>query len=206
MKHMLVFAGLLAVVAVSQADVTAEDQFKVEEDSIARVLAQKLIQNKYLVEGQDVVVRYSLFNVGSAAALNVRVQEAGFGAGDFDIVAGKADFTLDRLAPGANASHTLVVRPLKYGYYNFTAATVSYLDSETASEPTVGFTSEPGEGGIVAFRDYNKKFSSHLLDWLVFAVMTLPSLGIPFALWYSSKSKYDAVIAEKRADAGKKRE
>ncbi|KAF0297884.1 Translocon-associated protein subunit beta [Amphibalanus amphitrite] len=206
MKHMLVFASLLAVVAVSQADVTAEDQFKVEEDSIARVLAQKLIQNKYLVEGQDVVVRYSLFNVGSAAALNVRVQEAGFGAGDFDIVAGKADFTLDRLAPGANASHTLVVRPLKYGYYNFTAATVSYLESETASEPTVGFTSEPGEGGIVAFRDYNKKFSSHLLDWLVFAVMTLPSLGIPFALWYSSKSKYDAVIAEKRADAGKKRE
>ena len=84
------------------------------------------------------VVRYSLFNIGSAAALNVRVQEAGFGAGDFDIVAGKADFTLDRLAPGANASHTLVVRPLKYGYYNFTAATVSYMESETATEVRAG--------------------------------------------------------------------
>ena len=102
------------------------------------------IQNKYLVEGQDVVVRYSLFNVGSAAALNVRVQEGGFGAGDFDIVAGKADFTLDRLAPGANASHTLVVRPLKYGYYNFTAATVSYLETEAATEVRYGY----GGGGV----------------------------------------------------------
>lgn len=206
MKYMFVLASLLAAAAICQADVTAEDQFKLEEDSIARVLAQKLIQNKYLVEGQDVVVRYSLFNIGSAAALNVRVQDAGFGPGDFDIVAGKADFSLDRLAPGANTSHSLVVRPLKYGYFNFTAATVSYMESATATEPTVGFTSEPGEGGIVAFRDYNKKFSSHLLDWLVFAVMTLPSLGIPFALWFSSKSKYDAVIADKRADASKKRE
>lgn len=206
MKHMFALASFLALAAICHADVTVEDQFKVEEDSVARVLAQKLIQNKYLVEGQDVVVRYSLFNIGASAAINVRVQEAGFGAGDFDLVAGKPDFTLDRLAPGANVTHTLVVRPLKYGYYNFTAATFSYLESETATEPTIGYTSEPGEGGIVAYSDFHKKFSSHLLDWIVFAVMTLPSLGIPFALWFSSKSKYDAVVAEKRADANKKRE
>ena len=43
MKHMLVLASLLVAAAVCQAELTAEDQFKVEEDSIARVLAQKLV-------------------------------------------------------------------------------------------------------------------------------------------------------------------
>ena len=35
------------------------------------------------------------------------------------------------------------------------------------------------------------------LDWVAFAVMTCPSLGIPFLLWWSSKSKYEAISTKK---------
>lgn len=83
-------------------------------------------------------------------------------------------------------------------YYNFTAAEVSYRTSEEDNTIQYAVSSEPGEGLIIAFRDYDKKFSSHVVDWLAFAFMTLPSLVIPFFLWYSSKSKYEQIIKTKK--------
>jgi len=163
----------------------------------ARLLASKKVHNTYLVENQDMVIEYSLFNIGTAPALNVQLTDGTFSAEHFDIVAGQAQVKFDRIAPSANVSHTIVVRPKQYGYFNFTAAVVSYLPSEESKDVQIGFTSFPGEGAIIPLREFQRRFSPHVFDWAVFAVLLVPVLGVPFMMWYNINAKYQLVLSSK---------
>ncbi|RMB94983.1 hypothetical protein DUI87_28526 [Hirundo rustica rustica] len=162
----------------------------------ARLLASKSLLNRYAVEGKDLTLQYNIYNVGSSAALDVELSDDSFPPEDFGIVSGMLSVKWDRIAPASNVSHTVVLRPLKAGYFNFTSATITYLAQEGA-QVVVGFTSAPGQGGILAQRDFDRRFSPHFLDWAAFGVMTLPSIGIPLLLWYSSKRKYDTPKTKK---------
>jgi len=162
-----------------------------DENDNARLLASKNILNQYMVESKDLTVEYEIYNVGGSSALDTTLSDKSFPAAEFDVVHGNLEVKWERIGPGNNVSHVVILRPKKPGYFNFTSAELSYLPSESATEPQMAYTSAPGEGGIVTFREYDRKFSSHVLDWAAFAVMTLPSLGIPFLLWHSSRSKYE---------------
>uniref|UniRef100_A0A1D2AJ96 Translocon associated protein subunit beta n=1 Tax=Ornithodoros brasiliensis TaxID=888526 RepID=A0A1D2AJ96_ORNBR len=116
-----------------------------EEITEARLLVQKRILNRFLVEGRDIIVDYNIYNVGGSAALDVRIADNSFGAADFQVVSGMLTMKVDRLPPNANLSHTVVIRPLKPGRFNFTSADVYYRTSEESQDIQIGQTSEPGE-------------------------------------------------------------
>jgi len=167
------------------------------DDEHARLLASKSILNEMLVEGKDLTTEYTIFNVGGSAALDVELSDASFPEGDFEPVRGQLNVKWPRIAPGSNVSHVVVVRPVKSGYFNFSSGEIKYRPSEESQDFLFGYTSAPGEGGIVNYRDYDRKFSPHIVDWGAFAIMTLPCLGIPFLLWSSSASKYSSDKSKK---------
>jgi len=164
----------------------------------ARLIATKKVQNTYLVEGKDILVEYNLYNVGNLPALNVQLTDASFGPESFEIVAGRVQVKFDRIPPGANVSHSVVVRANQYGYFNFTAAEVSYVPSEDSQNVQIGYTSAPGEGAIVPLKEFNRRFSAHLADWAIYCAFVFPVVVIPYLMWSSINVKYGLTHAKSK--------
>uniref|UniRef100_A0A4W5MKX8 Signal sequence receptor subunit 2 n=1 Tax=Hucho hucho TaxID=62062 RepID=A0A4W5MKX8_9TELE len=152
----------------------------------ARLLASKSLLNRYAVEGRDLTLQYNIYNVGTSAALEVELSDDSFPPEDFGIVSGMLNVKWDRIAPASNVSHTVVLRPLKAGYFNFTSASVSYLAQEEG-QVVVGYTSAPGQGGILAQREFDRRFSPHYVNHLSFQTICMvivdfsqrPLTGVP---------------------------
>ena len=133
------------------------------QDESARLLVSKNVLNQYLVEGQDLTVMYSVFNVGGSAAVDVQMVDHSFPAEVFEKVQGSLEVSWSRIAAGTNVSHSVIMRPLHAGIFNFTSAEVSYKASEEASTAQQGYSSAPGQGRIMYAKDYDRKFSPHMV-------------------------------------------
>lgn len=112
----------------------------------------------------NAILQYTIYNTGNVAALEVEITDNSFHPDHFTHVSGELNARIDRVPPYTNVSHTVVVRPRKYGYFNFTSAEVLYRRKEDAPRLQVAVSSEPGEGLIVSYREYDKQFSSHVVS------------------------------------------
>jgi translocon-associated protein subunit beta len=164
----------------------------------ARLLVSRFMLSNYAVEGKDFIMDYGIYNVGDRAALGVTLDETAFHTDHFEVVRGLLNVKWERIGPGANVSHSVVLRPKTPGTYNFTWAEVSYRPNEEAVGPDQRrrvFSTALTEASIYRLKDFERRFSPRLLDWALFALMTVPSLAMPALLWYRTQAKYEAIAA-----------
>lgn len=169
----------------------------------AKLLVDKEIYNKYIVEGRDILVNYHLINVGGSVARDVKVIDDTFPSDRFELINGYLTFTISQIAPGTNVTHAVVLRPLanSWGPHRFGPARVEYKQNE-AGQLQLATSSELGEAYVVAARTFDRKFSSQFLDWFIFSILCLPSLFGPYYLYLQSDSKFTN-LAAKQAGAKK---
>lgn len=170
--------------------------FATELESQAKLLASKTVENKYIVENRELTVKYNIYNVGTSVANHVTLMEDSFPVADFEVVRGHLSVEWKSIPPNGNVTHVVVLKPHKSGNFNFTSAQLSYLQSD-GEDVQRGFTSFPGEGFVMTEIDFARKHSPHLLEWAIFALMCMPSLIIPFGLWYRIQLKYNTVKNKK---------
>jgi len=162
-----------------------------DESEDAKLLVAKNILNNYIVQDLDITLKYTIYNVGNVPALNVKLEDGNFPSDKFDYVTGANVVRWSKISPANNVSHVAVVRPKIVGAYNFTHAIVSYVANEKSAKVQIGYSTEAGEVYVQRLKDYNRKFASHTIDWLMFAIMAAPSIVFPYFLWFNSKRRYE---------------
>jgi len=63
-------------------------------------------------------------------------------------VEGSLAVSWEKIAPGANVSNAVILKPVYFGFINYTAARVTYLASEDAQEARVGYSTVVGDGYV----------------------------------------------------------
>mmetsp|Transcript_98458 Transcript_98458/g.144145 ORF Transcript_98458/g.144145 Transcript_98458/m.144145 type:complete len:152 (+) Transcript_98458:111-566(+) len=141
--------------------------------------------------GKDLPIRYRIFNVGNAAAHDVTLEDE-WSPEEFQPVSGLQTGTWSHIAPGANMSHIVVLRPYSYGYKSSAAAKVTYKHAASDSEVQTSFSNDLGLVPVLSSKDDDKLAAPHMTEWLIFISMALALAALPIILFrppQSAKSK-----------------
>ncbi|WKX88057.1 hypothetical protein Q1695_008014 [Nippostrongylus brasiliensis] len=183
------------VLVLLAASALSEDASTQTKDAF--LVASKFPQSIYAVENMDLVLEYGLYNTGDKAALKVTLDDRhSFPTQSFEIIKGLLNVRFERINPGANATHSVIVRPRQFGVFNYTSAQITYT-SEGSSDIRVGYTNAPGEGYIYRLKEYERKFAPKYIYWVVFFILIAPTTLGSLLAYSKSKNKYEELAKKK---------
>ena len=158
----------------------------------AYIIASKRILNTQLAEGRDITILYGIYNIGMKTAYDINLIDNSFENSTLTFITGLIDVTWAEIPPESNVTHTIILKPpLESGnYLNFSSALLTYKHSKEDGVSIEAPTSSPRLVSLMGNAEYSRKFEAHYMDWVALAVMILPTLVIPFAMFHHSQARY----------------
>ncbi|KAK4474006.1 hypothetical protein MN116_003321 [Schistosoma mekongi] len=154
-----------------------------------RLAVSKEILNEFVFQEKEMTVLYTIYNLHeSRAAKDVELFDS-FTEAEFALIHGSPSARWPIIPASSNVTHVLILKPKINGLHNFSSATVTYKSNDLLNSALL-YSSSPGLLTIHKLKEYNKRFTSHTMEWIGFALFVTPCLLIPYMLWHSSASKY----------------
>jgi len=139
---------------------------------------------------RDLIINVKIFNVGTSSAYDLRLEGNKEG---FESVTGLTQAKWDRLAAGANISHTYVVKPSKAGPADSSSVEVYYRDAPKGAEEIVYSTNIP-QYYFSTSREAARRSELRLKEWGIFILLAAFSLAPAFFNWFSIQRSYEGGI------------
>jgi len=147
---------------------------------------------------ERVAVSLDLYNQGSATAYDVTINDDSWPTEAFELVTGEKSKTLERLDPGATASHTFVLETKTQGRFQGSPAVITYrVPTKTALQEAYSTPIFPLD--ILAERPPVKKFewAKRLVAKYGSLVSVVSFVGV-FIYLVASPSKSSSKASKKR--------
>ncbi|KAG2621515.1 translocon-associated protein subunit beta-like [Panicum virgatum] len=147
---------------------------------------------------ERVAVSLDLYNQGSATAYDVTINDDSWPTEAFELVTGEKSKTLERLDPGATASHTFVLETKTQGRFQGSPAVITYrVPTKTALQEAYSTPIFPLD--ILAERPPEKKFEwAKRLVAKYGSLVSVVSFVCLFIYLVASPSKSSSKASKKR--------
>jgi len=149
------------------------------------------------VAGRKLVTTYQIYNVGTSPAYNVKLTDDSWPEENFEKILGLTSVSLEKLAPGTNFTHTIVLRPKVPGRIFLDRGIVSYQQTPKGS-PQQCWTTDVGEIEVVLRSESERRTAPHLGEWTIFGILALISIAPAALYWFYIYINYAYGIRIKR--------
>jgi len=158
----------------------------------ANLVIGKELSNSQVVKERDLVIKYTIYNVGDGPASEVTLTDEDITSGPFTIRSGLKSAYWPTIPAGSKSTHVLVATPsmaIKL-MHNFTAAKVTYKANKDDLSQQTGTSSTPGTFEIYQSGEFSRQNNPHLVEWFLFMLICVVPLGVPYLIIKQTKSSY----------------